>query len=111
MRIIDQYLSELQSESLMNNYVLRLSPIHGHGVFSKKSFRKGDFINTHFNPNYDITEFGSHMNHSPSPNAKSIRSKDYSFKTYAEKDIKPGDEITLDYRQNKDLEQPQKDWK
>ena len=111
MKILERYLYELQSKSLINNYVIRPSPIHGHGVFAKKPFRKGDFINTHFHPNYDITEFGSHMNHSMNPSAKSIKSKDYSFKTYANRDIQDGEEITLDYRQNKDLEQPEEDWK
>lgn len=110
MKILNEYLSELHSKSLMNNYVVRPSPIHGNGVFATKPFRKGDFINTHFNPNYDITEFGRYLNHSPTPTAKSVREKDYSFKTYAERDIEPGEEITLDYTKNKDLEQPQKNW-
>lgn len=108
MKIIDKYLLELQT---IKNYSIQISPIDGHGVFADTPFKKGDFINTHFNSNYDITEFGKHLNHSSNPNAKSVRQKDYSFKTYADRDINKGDEITLDYTKNKDLEQPKKGWK
>lgn len=107
---IEKYLRELQSNSLMNNYVVRPSPIHGNGVFSKKPFRKGDFINTHFEPGERITDFGRNLNHSPKPNARSIKQNDGGYKTYAEKDINPNDEITLDYTKNKELEQPQDGW-
>ena len=107
---LDEYLQELSSKSLMNNYAVRPSPIHGNGVFSQKPFRKGDFINTHFKAGEEITDFGKHLNHSPNPNARSIKQDDGSYNTYAEKDIKPNDEITLDYTVNKDLEQPESNW-
>lgn len=107
---LGQYLQELQSKSLMNNYVVRPSPIHGNGVFSKKLFRKGDLINTHFEPGEKITDFGKNLNHSPKPNARSFKQDDGGYKTYAEKDIKPNDEITLDYTVNKNLEQPKDGW-
>lgn len=107
---IDRYLLELYDDDLMNDFAVRPSPIHGKGVFSQKAIRKGDFINTHFNAGEKITKFGRFLNHSPKPNAKSVKQKDGGYKTYAEKDINPDDEITLDYTVNKDLEQPQKDW-
>jgi len=110
MKIIKQYLKELYNNGLMNNYEIRPSPIHGNGIFATKPIRKGDFVNTHFKAGYDITDFGKHLNHSNNPNARSIKQDDESFKTYAERDIDPDDEITLDYTQNTDLEQPQDDW-
>jgi SET domain-containing protein len=110
MSIIDKYLSELHSDALMNNYVVRPSPIHGNGVFANQDFKKGDFINTHFKAAYKITDFGKHVNHSSSPNAISKRLSDNSFKTYALKNIAKNDEITLDYTVNQDLEQPQPNW-
>jgi len=110
MKLIDIYLEELQSNSLVNNFEVRPSPIHGHGIFSQTNIPKGDFINTHMNPGNDITKFGRYLNHSKVPNAKSIRNDNDSYFTHAEKDIKPGDEITLDYTVNQELEQPQDDW-
>jgi len=110
MSIINKYLSELHSDALINNYVVRPSPIHGNGVFANQDFKKGDFINTHFEPGLKLTDFGKHLNHSSSPNARSERLDDNSYKTYAEKNISRNDEITLDYTINKDLEQPQSGW-
>lgn len=111
MKKLDIYLNEIYSKSLQNNYVIRPSPIHGNGIFANRDFKKGEFINTHFEPGEEITDFGAHLNHCSSPTARSYRLDDGSYKTYAEKDIKKGDEVTLDYTVNKDLEQPQKGWK
>lgn len=110
MNTLDKYLNEIYSKSLMNNYVIRPSPIHGSGVFAKKPFRKGDFINTHLDANDNITEFGSFLNHSQNPTARSVKQKDTSYNTYAEKDVKKDDEVTVDYTVNKELEQPEEGW-
>ena len=95
MDLLDRYLEELYDDALMNNYAIRPSPIHGNGVFSKQRFKKGDFINTHFEPKLKITEFGAHLNHCPDANGHSVQDA----------------EITLDYTSNLALEQPQKGWK
>ena len=110
MNLLDQYLEELHSNSLNNNFEVRPSPIHGHGIFSQTNIKKGDFINTHMNPGTNITQFGKYLNHSKEPNAQSIKNKDGSYFSHAQKDIKAGDEITLDYTVNQELEQPQEDW-
>jgi len=110
MRKLDRYLNELHSNSLQNNYVIRPSPIHGNGVFAKQDFKKGEFINTHFEPGEKITDFGAHLNHCSDPTARSDKQDDGSYKTYAEKDIKKDDEVTLDYAVNQDLEQAQPAW-
>ncbi len=111
MRKLDTYINEIYSKSLQNNYAIRPSPIHGSGVFANQDFNKGDFINTHFEPGEKITDFGANLNHCSNCNARSDKSEDGSYKTYAEKNIKKGDEVTLDYVINQDLEQPQKGWK
>jgi len=111
MDLLDIYLKEIYDSDLMNNFVVRSSPINGNGVFSTKSHRKGDFINTHFEPGQKITNFGANLNHSSTPNAISKKQPDGGYKTYAQKNIDPNDEVTLDYTINKDLEQPQKGWK
>ncbi len=111
MSILDKYLNEISSKSLMNNYAIRPSPIHGKGVFAQKPFRKGDFINTHFDKDDNITEFGSFLNHSSDPSARSTKQKDKSYQTYAEKDVKEDDEVTVNYTLNKELEQPEEGWK
>ena len=109
--MLKKYLYELYDDDLMNNFVVRPSPINGKGVFATKKFRKGEFINTHFEPGDKITDFGANLNHSSKPSARSDKQDDGSYKTYAEKDIVPDDEVTLDYTNNKELEQPQKGWK
>ena len=106
MNIIKNYLKYLN-----NNYVIRSSPIHGNGIFSKKNFNKGEFINTHFDSDFNITEFGKFLNHSKDPNARSFKQTDSSYQTYAIKPINNNDEITLDYTVNPELEQPQKNWR
>jgi len=102
---LKHYLEQLSHE---NNFEVKESPIHGVGVFSMKDFESGEFINVHFfkdDKGLVITKFGKNLNHSDKPNAMS--KKDSSgYKTYALKKIKNGDEITLDYRVNKELEQP-----
>jgi len=110
MNLIAQYLEELQGNPLSNNFEVRPSPIHGNGVFSQNRVKKGDFINTHMTPGTTITKFGKYLNHSDDPNAQSIKNSDGSYMSHAQKDIKPGDEITLDYTVNQELEQPQEDW-
>lgn len=111
MKKIDIYLNEIYSKSLQNNYAIRPSPIHGNGVFAKKNLKKGEFINTHFEPGEKITDFGANLNHCSSPNARSTKQDDGGYKTHAQKNIAKDDEVTLDYTTNKNLEQPQKGWK
>jgi len=112
---LEIYLEQIHSKSLVNNYEVRPSPIHGRGVFSTKTFKKGELVNTHLYPDEkgvsQTTHFGGFLNHSTTPNALTKQYKDGFYKTFAKVDMKPGDEITLDYTKNKTLEQPEKDWK
>ncbi len=108
---LDIYLNEIYSKSLQNNYLIHPSPIHGMGIFANKDFAKGEIINTHIDKTDKLTQFGAFLNHSFEPSAHSSKEKDGSYQTYAEKNIKKGDEVTLDYTVNKDLEQPEEGWK
>ncbi len=108
-----EYLNLLIESMKIKNeipYKIKKSNIHGNGVFSIKKFNKGDFIYLHFDKQRNITEFGKYLNHSNNPNAKT-EIENNTYKTYAIKDIFPGDEITLNYTYRKELEQPEKDWR
>lgn len=113
MNYIYFILEQLQTD---DNFEIKKSSIHGVGAFSKSNFKKDDFINTHIYPltNGDlyVTPFGRNLNHSNNPNAISKKEEDDGcYRVYALTDITPGDEITLDYTVNKDLEQPEPEWK
>ena len=89
MKLIDQYLEELQSNPLNTSFEVRPSPIHGHGIFSQNHIKKGNFINTHMDPGTNITKFGSYLNHTKKPNASSIKNKDGSVDLYFGPDSPP----------------------
>jgi len=104
---IDKYLKKLNEQG---KFEISSSPIHGRGCFANQAFKKGDFINHHFEPGEKITKFGAHLNHSKNPTAISKRGKDGYDPVHALKDLIQGDEITLDYTKRSDLEQPLSDW-
>ena len=89
------------------------SPIAGHGVFPTASIGRGTTIGlAHW---YDgrqwrATRLGSLHNHSLTPNAESVRVGNQRF-LVAARDIFPGEEITVDYRLQPELEQPQPGWR
>ncbi len=96
------------AEFVLDNYEIKDSDIDRNGVFAVKDFKPNEFINTAI-IGQKTTHFGGFLNHSSFPNAITKKGeKDY--KTYALKPIKAGDEITVDYTVNKDLEQPESDW-
>jgi len=116
MKTIDLQIEQLlNDDSLEDNFEIRKSSIHGLGAFSKRDFKKGEFINKHIirlsNGDLQVTKFGRKLNHSTNPNAISKKGSDGCYRVYALKDINSGDEITLDYTVNKNLEQPNKNWK
>ena len=111
MKQLDIYLNEIYNKSLQNNYSIHPSPIHGMGVFANQDFKNGEIINTHIDKDSKLTQFGAFLNHSFEPSACSSKQKDGSYQTYAEKNIKKGDEVSLNYTINRDLEQPKKGWK
>lgn len=110
--MINTYLQIIQ-EGLNNNFRIGPSKIHGQGVIATKYIKPGEFINVALVPsktNHKITVFGEYINHCDKPNAET-RLKDDYYKTYCIEDIAPDDEITVDYRKNQSLEQPQGGWR
>ena len=93
---------------MITNYEIKDSDIHGSGVFATRDFDSGEFINVAIIGN-KTTHFGGFLNHSDSPNAVTKKGEN-TYQTYALTSIDSGDEITVDYTVNKDLEQPEKGW-
>ena len=100
-------------ESLNKNFKIDKSPIHGKGVFASKDLQAGEFINIAIYRGEDgvphTTKFGGYLNHSYNPNAITNKDGD-KYLTYAGKKINNGDEVTVDYTKNLDLEQPDPSW-
>lgn len=109
--MLDSYLNYIQEQ--VKNFKIGPSKIHGKGVISTIYIKADSFINNALiptNKEYKTTLFGSYLNHSKKPNAITKKEDDI-YKTYALVDIKLGDEITVDYTKNKELQQPKPGWK
>jgi hypothetical protein len=91
------------------------SNIAGQGVLATQNIPKGKLLGlTHVFKQggilASITDLGKKHNHSTTPNAASIRLGNHRY-IYTIKPIKSGDEITVDYRKQPELEQPKDNWK
>jgi uncharacterized protein len=102
----------LSDEQLHQLYYKKESGIHGSGLFSRSTFRQGDYMGEYDGP--AVSENGSHVlwveegvdvwlardgknllryiNHSTEPHAEFI-----GFELFAVREIKIDDEITIDY--------------
>jgi len=101
----------LGPKKLRSLFRVRPSPIHGLGLFARTRIRKGQYLGTYEGPR--VNRNGSHVlwvyegrgwtrrdgknllryiNHSNNPNAEFD-----GFDLYALRDIRPGEEITIDY--------------
>jgi hypothetical protein len=78
----------------------------GKGLFVKKPFREGETIGLAHVDDQPTKIVGSFHNHSENPNAGSIRVGNKRY-IVALRTLKPGEEITTDYRQQPELEQPE----
>jgi len=115
MGILTVYLEKLE---LDNKEVYKIGPskIHGNGIIAKKNFKPGEYINICVSkirnkyPQFDITKFGSHLNHSHTPNAEIKREPPY-YNTYARNEIQPDEEVTVDYSESPEFAQPKPQWK
>lgn len=76
---------------------LRDSRIHGKGLFSLQEFQTGDFICSG-RINGVRTLAGRFINHSPNPNAATVKSGSGNLGAVALRSIHKNEEITLDYR-------------
>jgi hypothetical protein len=101
-------------DNLNPNFKIDKSPIHGNGIIATKELQPGEFINVALYKGDDIsgfhtTRFGAYLNHSYNPNAITNKDGD-KYLTYAGKKINSGEEITVDYTKNLELEQPDLSW-
>jgi hypothetical protein len=93
----------------MKKYITKQSSIKGagKGLFTKESFKKGEVIGLAHVDDQPASEIGRNHNHNeknPTAYSKKIDNKRY---IYASKDLKPGEEITTNYRLQPELEQPE----
>ena len=87
------------------------SHIHGVGVFTPMNLKVGDVIgvsHAYYDGFWYMTTHG-YYNHSESPNCI-IETRDNINLIIAKVDIMRGEEITVDYREQPFLEQPEEDW-
>lgn len=82
------------------------SKIEGKGLFTKKSLKKGDVIGLAHVDGEPTETIGNYHNHSDNPNAESILIGNNRY-LIASKNLKPNQEITVDYRKQPELEQPE----
>ena len=93
----------------MKKYITKQSSIKGagKGLFTNASFKKGEVIGLAHVDDQPASEIGRNHNHNeknPTAYSKKIDNKRY---IYASKDLKPGEEITTNYRMQPELEQPE----
>lgn len=100
-------LEELQDGGEKENSIyIDKSDIEGQGVFAKKDFTEGHMIGIGHKNGQPVTELGRKHNHSEKPNSESILIGDARYiKTL--RPLKKGEEITVDYRKQPELEQPE----
>ena len=87
------------------------SHIHGIGVFTPMNLKRGDTIgisHAHYDGFWYMTTHG-YYNHSESPNCV-IETRDNINLIIAKVNVMRGEEITVDYREQPYLEQPEEDW-
>lgn len=116
--LIKQYKDLIEQKKeidtgLNQNFKIDKSSIHGKGVIATKELQVGELINLAIYKGQDgvphTTKFGGYLNHSSGPNAITNKDGD-NYSTYAGKKINNGEEITVDYTKNLDLEQPDPSW-
>lgn len=86
--------------------VIKESKIQGKGVFLDKSIGKGVTIGLAHTNEQPSTDLGKYHNHSENPNSENIKIGNERF-IVSLKPIKKGEEVTVDYRKQPELEQPE----
>ena len=92
-------IEDMTYKPLPDNLELKLSSIHGYGVFATSPISQGDSLGmSHINaPELIRTPLGGYINHSMNPNCMRIREGNRWYLT-AISDIGIGEEITLMYK-------------
>ncbi len=99
------------AENGTKKYKVGKSKIEGKGALANKNIKAGDTIGVAheiLNPytDYDFTDLGKSHNHSDNPTAHNVLIGNKRY-LVANKNLRPGEEITTDYRMQPDLEQPE----
>lgn len=90
-------------------YKIGKSKIHGKGLIAKKNLKPGDLVGLSHSNAQIASEVGQYVNHSDNPTAISelVGNDRYLI---VSKPIKKGEEISVDYRQQPELGQPEGDF-
>lgn len=76
------------------------------GLFANKQIKQGERIGLAHKDGQPVGTLGNMHNHSDEPNMHSIKVGNKRY-VYAKRDIKPGEELTTNYRMQPELEQPE----
>ena len=113
MRDLRDYIRLILEESVLpSNLKIAPSPINGVGVFATENIPAGTNLGVaHIKTGdgYDITDLGMNHNHSYKPNCVNKLKNGVRY-LYNNKELFPGEEITVDYTKQPDLEQPKPGW-
>ena len=93
----------------MKKYITKQSSIKGagKGLFTKESFKKGEVIGLAHVDDQPASEIGRNHNHNEeNPTANNIKDGNKRY-LIASRNLKPGEEITTNYRLQPELEQPE----
>ena len=100
-------MDKTKYKPLPESVVVRVSPIHGYGLFAIDNIPQGtDLGVSHifavgFKNNYVRTPLGGFINHSDTPNCYKVQSHEESVLTYynlhTTRDVEKGEELTVTY--------------
>jgi len=113
-KLFENWRGYLNENILMDKLNINQSPIQGMGIFAADDIPANTNLGVSQmklpNDDYEVTTLGKYHNHSSQPTCynKMIDNKRYLFPY---DDLKKGDEITIDYKLQPDLEQPESWWK
>jgi uncharacterized membrane protein (UPF0127 family) len=85
---------------------IKPSKIQGDGAFIKENINKGTVIGLAHRNNQPSTELGQYHNHSENPNSENVKIGDNRY-LVSLRPMKKGEEITVNYRNQPELEQPE----
>jgi len=95
------------------DFVIQKSDIQGMGAFTDRDFRQGEEVGVcHVRKpesGWDVTELGRYHNHSEEPSCANVMDGNVR-RLHTLRDLPVGTEITVDYREQPDLEQPEESW-